>query len=131
MTCNSTCTLPITGQEKNEHGEMVAILNPESGSKTELALLKFWEKTGKPLNKESNYMYEEAREEHISKEGVNVPFTSKRKRMTTEVKIVGPNGQEKSYLLIKGASEYITKSSSHIVDLRDGSIKAFDEQLKN
>lgn len=41
--------------------------------------------------------------------GIRYPFSSSRKRMTTQVLYRGEN-----YLLIKGASEYILTSCSHI-----------------
>jgi hypothetical protein len=58
MTCNATgklgYTIPAQGQNKEKKVH-------ESGSKTELALMKFWEKTDTLQNKDFRFLYEEAR----------------------------------------------------------------------
>ena len=70
-----------------------AILRPEpKGSSTELALLKFIEKTG------ANY--EDFREKYPTI--VKFPFSSKRKRMSSVLNWKGSN-----VLLVKGASEMV------------------------
>ena len=73
-----------------------ALLRPEpKGSSTELALLKFIEKTG--------VQYEHLREKYPTT--IKFPFSSKRKRMSSVVNWRGSN-----VLLVKGASEMVLQS---------------------
>ena len=58
MTCNASGTLEKTIPAKGELEEQIVA---ENGSKTELALMKFWEKTGKCESDEFRYLYEQAR----------------------------------------------------------------------
>jgi len=48
----------------------------------------------------------------MPEDGLRIPFSSSRKRMSTEIKDIG-NGKG-NVLLIKGASEIILKSCSNI-----------------
>jgi len=97
MCCNSSAELGewfINADGEKERGD-------HSGNKTEIALLLFCENVGAD--------YQKFREEYIPEDGVRFPFTSSRKRMTSQVDYNG-----KSYLFIKGASEYILDTCESI-----------------
>ncbi len=94
MCCNSSATLGewTINEETGEKERGKA-----GGNKTEVALIQFCERAGAD--------YEKYREDWVPENGIRYPFTSSRKRMTTQV-----NYQDKKYLFVKGASEYILGS---------------------
>ncbi len=77
---------------------------PESGNKTEIAMLKFIRAAGCD--------YETYRSQNISAtDPIRIPFSSARKRMST---IIVGEGVAPTRLLIKGASEYVVKSCDKV-----------------
>lgn len=82
------------------------------GNKTEIALLQFMEMSGAD--------YAQYRDTYTGQGNdgesdlLRFPFTSKRKRMTTEVTYKDPNGGQDNYLMIKGASEIILETCKDV-----------------
>ena len=108
MCCNSSANLskPVLDVEGksilDDLGKEVFL--PDRGNKTEVALLKFIKAAGVD--------YEAYRETYLSDDFVRFPFSSSRKRMSTVIK--GEDGKKATRILLKGASEYVLESCSHI-----------------
>lgn len=91
-----------------------ASVDPESGSKTEVAILKFLNKT------EYNYM--KIREEYSQSIFFKSTFSSAKKRMSIGITL--KNGTKR--LFIKGASEIILRSSSKYHSKTTGKVTNLD-----
>lgn len=72
--------------------------------------------------------YQEKRDANVIEDGLRFPFSSSRKRMTTEVKDVG-NGKG-NVLCIKGASEIILTSCDKMHYWEGNEIVPLTEELK-
>jgi Ca2+-transporting ATPase len=120
LNVNSTAS-----ESKNKDGEVAL-----TGSKTEIALLEFWQKMG--------YSYQKDRE---TTEVVNViPFSSDRKRMTCVVKypldnetavamgLPESNTPKREFIYVKGASEIVLRCCTHVLS-KDGKIIPMTPEL--
>lgn len=85
----------------------------KSGNATEMALLKYFH-----LLDFEVVQYREYFDKHLH---VSNPFNSNRKRMSKVVEVDG-----KTYVFMKGASEYIVEACDKIIDLKSNTISPLD-----
>jgi len=99
-----------------------ATLVPYVGSKTEIALLEFLQNKGED--------YEQLRAQYLSQNTVKFPFSSQRKRMTTQLENVENGTPFKKRLHLKGASEIILDCCSHFFSFEEDRVVPMTEALK-
>lgn len=92
-----------------------AQVQPESGSKTEVAILKFLNKTG--------YNFQTYRDKFAKSQFFVSTFSSAKKRMSIGIQM--DNGTKR--IFVKGASEIILKSCTHYHSKKTGQITPLDE----
>lgn len=93
LVCNSTAT-------------------QKSGNSTEQAIIKFYNKiSNQPGGQGKPEDFLKLRERMVTKAMLKFPFTSSRKRMCTQV--LSEAGNNRSYLLMKGASEKVVEACSN------------------
>jgi magnesium-transporting ATPase (P-type) len=128
IACNSSASLGDMEKVKDPKTGMMTVKSKPTGNKTEIALLQFIHKVpGCDIEKfRTNYL------EGTDQPMMRLPFTSKRKRMTTEVNWQpkdGP-GAGKNVILMKGASEIVLDCCSHVLEWNNDTLKPLDATLK-
>ena len=113
MCCNSSANLGKKILDKDGNKKDA----PAQGNQTEIALLRFCGTCDVP--------YRKLRADYIPEGGIRYPFSSTRKRMSTQINYKGED-----FLLIKGASEYILGSCSSIHYWDTDEIASMTEALK-
>jgi len=102
-----------------------ATLTPLSGSKTEIALLKFMKNYGQD--------YSSIREKYSQSNTLRIPFSSERKRMS--IIIDHPTSLSKKIMHIKGASEIVLEACDSYYSLQEDKIipmtESLSEQINN